>query len=149
MTNLELITAALREIGVIHEVETPSPEQASHALGKLNRMIEAWTEEDIELGWFEQTSLSDTAPVPKWAEKGVVSKLALELHTNYPSALVSATLQDDGKNGFGTILRKCIVEKVQPADMSHMHPGSGKFDSDGVVSYDIGADTTAPDSVWG
>lgn len=133
-TNIDLITAAYRLLGVIGENEAPSAEQGANALGPLNRMIEAWTEDDIELGWYEQTVTTDTAPLPKWAEKGVISMLAQELRMMYPSSSLDPAVMDDSKNGFGMILRKAVIDAMEPADMSHMPAGSGRT---GASDFDI------------
>lgn len=126
-TNNELITDALRLLGVVAEGQSPSPEQAAHALGRLNRMIESWTE--IDLGWFEQTLATADAPLPASTERGVISKLAQDLQATYPSSQSVAWVMDDSKNGYEVILRQAVVEQLKPADMSHLGGGNfGRFD---------------------
>lgn len=127
MTNISLITASLRLLGVIAETESPSPEQGTTALGFLNRMIEAWTENGTDLGWFEQTSTADDAPLPKWAEKGVIAKLAQELRAVYPSSTLDASIMDDNTNGYEVIARRTLLDQLEPSDMSHMPQGSGSY----------------------
>jgi len=126
-TNLEIITDALRLLGVVSESETPSPEQGAHALRRLNRMIEQWTENDIELGYFAQSNTTDTCPIPLWAERGVISKLAQDLRAVYPSSSLEASVFDDSQNGFGTIARRSLLDKLKPSDMSHMPAGEGHY----------------------
>ena len=126
-TNVSLITDALRLLGVISEVETPSAEQGSHALTRLNRMIEAWREVDIDVGWFEQSSTAASVPVPKWAERGIVSMLAQDLHAFYPSSQLAPWVMDDQRNGFGTIRRKAMLENLRASDMRHMPMGEGRY----------------------
>src|SRR5688500_10224862 len=99
-TNIALITDALRLLGVIGETESPGPEQGSHALGRLNRMVEQWTEDGIELGWYEQALPTDEAPLPKWAERGVISKHAQDLRPFYPASSLDPSVYDDAQNGF-------------------------------------------------
>lgn len=126
-TNVALITDSLRLLGVIAEGESPSAEQGAHALGRLNRMIEAWTEIDIDLGWFKQSAITATAPIPEWAEMGVISKLAQDLYAFYPSGDLSGWVLRDEENGFGTILRKAMLKRLKPADMRQMPMGEGRF----------------------
>jgi hypothetical protein len=136
-TNIALITDALRLLGVIAEAESPSAEQGSHALGRLNRMLEQWTEDEIDLGWYEQTDTTADAPIPKWAERGVISKLAQDLRATYPSASLEASVLDDNLNGFGTIQRQSVLSNREPADLSHMPAGSGRYGA----GYNISDDT--------
>jgi len=126
-TNVAIITDSLRLLGVISETEAPSAEQGEHALGRPSRMLESWSEDGVDLGWFEQTSTTDTITIPKWAERGVVSKLAQDLQATYPSAQLQPWVWDDQQNGYATVLRKTVVAKLSGADMSHMASGSGKF----------------------
>jgi len=123
-TNVEIITDALREINVIHELETPSAEQGKYSMRRLNLMIEAWTEDGIDLGYFPQTDTTATIQIPAWAEAGVIAKLAIRLAPHY-GATVSQELIDDAETGYSMILRKSLVEKNRPADMSHMPLGMG------------------------
>ena len=124
-TNLDLITGSLRLCKVLGETDTASAEQGSIALPFLNRMMETWTESGIELGWFEQSSTSATAPVPKWSEQGIISKLSQVLSGVYDEAVLPRWAWDDKLNGYGMILRKCMLEAMETADMDHMPLGSG------------------------
>lgn len=126
-TNLAIITDALRLLGVIAENETPSAEQGQHALDRMNRMLESWGEEGVDLGWFEQSSTADTIPAPKWAERGVISKLAQDLQAVYPTNPLQPWVWDDQQNGYGVILKRTVLQQLQGADMSHMPVGSGNY----------------------
>lgn len=123
-TNLEVISDALRDLNVISEIDTPSAEQGAHGLRKLNEMMEAWTENGIELGYFAQTSATDNCPIPAWAVKGVKTALALEVAPTY-GATISPELAKKYDDGFGMIQRKCIVEGMKPASTSHLPQGTG------------------------
>lgn len=127
-TNLEVISDALRDLNVISEVDTPSAEQGAHALRKLNELMETWTENDIALGYFKQTSTTDDCPIPDWAQKGVKAALSVDLAPTY-GATISAELAKKYDDGFGMIQRKCINEKMRPARMDHMPIGSGNYGS--------------------
>ena len=123
-TNIEVISDALRDLNVIAEVQTASAEQGAHGLRKLNEMLEAWTEQDIELGYFKQSSTTDDCPIPEWALKGVKAALAIDIAPVY-GATVSAELAKKFDDGFGLIQRKCMVERMRGADMDHLPRGSG------------------------
>jgi hypothetical protein len=125
-TNLDLISASLRLCKVLAETEVASAEQGVTALGVLNRMLEAWTENDIELGWYEQSDTAVDAPLPKWAEQGVISKLAQLLSGIYGDSMLAPWVWDNNLNGYGMLARKCMVEGMQPANNDHLPMGSGR-----------------------
>ena len=124
-TNLDLITASLRLCHVISETQTADADQGVTGLAQLNRMLEMWTENQIELGWFEQTLTGDTAPLPKWAEQGVISKLAQLLTGIYDDTVLAKWVWDDSLNGYGMIARKTMVERMRGANNDHLPSGSG------------------------
>lgn len=124
-TNITIIEDALRDINVISEVQSASAEQGAHALRKLNQVMEAWKENDIDFGWFSQTLTTDTIPVPDWAEIGVTSALSIAIASKY-GASVSQELIAVGEAGMSMILRKMISEKLKNADMSHLPTGSNQ-----------------------
>lgn len=132
MTNSEVIGDALRELNVIFEGQTPSAEQGLYGLRKLNEMMEEWTEREVDLGYFAQSAATDTCPIPAWSEKAVKSNLAVALAPKY-GASVSPELGLEASSSFQVVQRKCMVEKLKPADMSHLPAGAGRFGS----GYDI------------
>lgn len=137
-TNLSIIGDALRELNVIAETETPSSEQGSHGLRKLNQMLEQWTEDDIDFGYFAQSSTGDTYPGPQWTERAVTLNLALEIAPAYGSgASVTPMLLANADSAKNTVLRKSINEKLRNTDMSHLPYGQGHF---GYGRWDIDTD---------
>lgn len=124
VTNAQVIEDALRLIGVVAEGQTVSAEQAAPALRYLNQMLERWTEDGIELGYFAQSVTTDACPIPAWAEQGVTSKLAQRLMADYPSSQPHPWVLNDSENGYGTLARKCMVESLTPANMDHMPLGN-------------------------
>ncbi len=135
-TNLVIIEDALREINVISEVDTASPEQGSYALRKLNQMMELWKESDIDIGYFSQNSTTDTIPIPDWAELGVTQGLAIVCASKY-GATVSAELAAVADAAISIIKRKMISEKLDNTDMSHLPRGQGHFSSGYDITTDI------------
>lgn len=125
-TNLQIIEDALRDINVISEIDTASAEQGSFCLRRLNQMMEASKEDDIDLGWFSQTSTADTIPIPDWAELGVTASLAIVCAPNY-GATVSTETAVIANKFTGIIQRKSLSEKLTGANMSHLPVGAGKF----------------------
>lgn len=124
-----LVSDSLRLLGVMGETDSLSSEQGSLGLRVINRMLEQWTEEGVELGWFEQSDGTASAPLPKWSEMGVVSKLAQAMRAYYPASTLENWVMNDDLNGYGTLLRRVIQDQLEGADMTHMPSGSGKFGS--------------------
>jgi hypothetical protein len=135
LTNAEVIEAALRDCGVVAETQSASPEQGRIGLDRLNRMLMDWAVSGVDFGFFPQSSASDTCPIPTWAEKGVISKLAQALQLVYPSTGGSPLLYDDNENGYATILRQSALDKLQPLDMRHLGGRAGS-------TYNVFTDTT-------
>lgn len=126
LTNNQVIARALREINVINEVQSPTAEQGTQALDKLNSMMEAWKEDSLDVGYFEQTTTTDTCPIPDYAEGAVIMALALECAPQYGTSLSGEAL---GKlNYYMKLLRRKIInEKLDNADMSHLPAGAGRW----------------------
>jgi hypothetical protein len=107
ITNADLIADALRELVVVSEIQTPSAEQYAHALRKLNQTMAKWLEDGIEIGFYPQSSASDTCPIPEYAELGVTLNLAIACASNY-GATVSQELGATASGAYDTILRTSI-----------------------------------------
>lgn len=123
-TNIEVIGDALKDLNVIAETQVPSAEQGAYCLRQLNDMLESWTESNIELGYFAQSSPTDTCPIPAWAVAGVKAKLAARVATHYGAA-ISPELVQKIREDFGLIERKCMEERLKPARMDHLPSGEG------------------------
>jgi hypothetical protein len=125
-TNVEIIEGAYRTIGVVGESQSVSAEQGAVGLSTLNQLMSAKAVEDwAPLGYFTQTSTTDTCPIPDWAEMGVISALAQQLLTLYPSAQAAPGLSDDSTNGIATINRICLHAKLDSLDTRYLGYGSG------------------------
>lgn len=118
ITNSEVITDALRELGVIDETESPSAEQGADGLRKLNQMMETWDVGGISLEYFAQTVLSDTCPIPAYAEMGVTCSLAIRLAPTY-RAQVSAELAANAEAAMRVILREAVSPELPVATMQN------------------------------
>lgn len=126
MDIITLISDSLLELGVINESETPSAEQGAHALRKLNQMLEEWEEAGIKLGWCEQTDITNTAPLPPYAERGVTLRLAMALAPSYGGAAsVSESLVAETQEAYGRIQRKTALKNIVATDTSNMPRGEG------------------------
>ncbi len=124
--NLVIIEDALRDIGVISEIDSASAEQGSFCLRRQNQLFETWREDGIDIGYFAQTSTADDIPIPDWAELGVTSALAIAIAPTY-GATVSQELIAIADAAAGMILRKSLAESMTPANMNHLPLGAGNF----------------------
>jgi hypothetical protein len=125
-TNLQIIEDALRDINVISEIESASPEQGQHGLRKLNQMMEASKEMGVDIGWFSQTLTTATAPIPDWAELGITAGLSIAMAPKY-GASISVEIASIADTFTSMIQRKIISERMKNADMSHMPTGEGDY----------------------
>lgn len=125
-TNSQIITDALRALRIVAEGEAATANQAEDALVALNRMLDSWTLNDIDLQYFAQTDPSAQCPIPKWAERGVVASLAIELAADYGVVATDALLLR-AQGGFLGIANRSIRSKARPADMSHLGGLRGKY----------------------
>lgn len=136
LTNTQVITRALREINVINEVQAPTAEQGSQALEKLNSLMEAWKEDSLNLDYFEQTTTTDTCPIPDYAENAVIHALAMELAPQYGASISGETATKTGY--YMKILRRKIQnENLDNSDLTHLPAGQGRWHG----RYDIASDS--------
>lgn len=124
LTNADLIADSLRELSVISEVQTPSAEQFSLGLRKLNQMMAKWLEDGIEIGFYPQTLSSDICPIPDYAELGVTLALAVHAASNF-GATAGPELIATGTSAFETILRTSISQRLPVGRMMNRPQGTG------------------------
>ena len=137
VTNLQIITDALREINVINETQVATAAQSSKALRRLNQMMEKWKEEELDLGWVKATSTADDAAIPDYAELAVTLALAVYVAPSF-STEPSRTLIALSQDAVNSLKSKHIREKLDNVDMTHMPEGSGRWGN----RYDINTDVT-------
>lgn len=135
VTNVQVVTDALRSLNVIREGQTPNANQSANVLRQLNQMMFAWEADGTVLGYFEQTTPSDTCPIPQWSEQGVTYQLAIFIAGDYGADPLPSVIKR-ADDGYQTILRTVENLRLEGADMRHLPAGSGKF-GDG---YDITTD---------
>jgi hypothetical protein len=124
ITNADLIADSLRELCVISEIQTPSAEQFSHGLRKLNQVMAKALEDGVEIGFFPQTNASDLCPIPEYAELGITLLLAIALASNY-GATVSPELGATAASAFDTILRTSMNARLPVGTMLNRPSGEG------------------------
>jgi len=121
-TNNEIINKALQELAIVASGEAATAQDAADTLDILNSMMAEWEELDVNFNWFTQDTLSATSPIPKWAESGVISNLAV-----YAAPQLRAPLNDaiaiKADRGFKAISTVLINQKIQGIDLYHVPLG--------------------------
>jgi hypothetical protein len=121
-SNLQIITSALRLIGVLSEGETASAEQGVDGLEAMNDLFAQWDGNNIDIGHFPQAEVTATSPIFADAMQAAKYNLALVLCVEYgrePPAAVVAVAMD----GYKRLERDSVVAQLEPVDMSHL-PGT-------------------------
>jgi hypothetical protein len=125
-TNLEVVSDALSQLNVIAEGQTASPEQGVYCLRALNEMMEAWTEDGIDVGYFAQSSTTADCPLPPWALETVKAALSIKVAARY-GATVSVELGEKYSDGMQRLTRKVVSESMKPANNDHLPQGTGSY----------------------
>ena len=133
-TNQNLIDRALGKLGIVEAGESANATDSATALDILNDMLMEWAQKDLDLNWFTQDTLGDTAPLPKWAVKGVIANLAVACATDFRSPIPN-DLAVEARQGKRTIGNTLINLALEGADMSHLPQGQGI-----AGRYDINTD---------
>lgn len=130
-TNQAIIDSALGKMGVIEAGETANATDSATALAVLNAMMNEWRNRSMDFNWFNQDTLTDSIPIPDWAEEGVKSNLAVRAATDFRTP-VTQELITEATNGRRTIGNTLISQELDNADMTHLPYGDGR-----TSEYDI------------
>jgi len=126
VNNLDLITDALRELGVLDRYRSPVPEDASLALRKLNALMSNMEGDGIDLGYFPQTDVNDELPLDDDAAAAVLPIFAIALKINFPSAQIPPELSAWAGSNMQRLLRNAVLLNAQEASMSNLPRGEGQ-----------------------
>jgi hypothetical protein len=117
-TALDVISLALKDIGVLAAGESAESSDAADALDTLNQMLVLWEAQGISLG-FGEVALATEVNVPKYATLAIRHNLAVLLAPSY-DVRVDAVLGSFAQEGKET-LRGFSME---PQEVSFDHlPG--------------------------
>ena len=78
MQILDIVTQALRQVGIIDATESPGAEDGANALRNLNRMMATMAEDGIDLGYAPTDTLTDTWACPLGAVSTIEALLSLK-----------------------------------------------------------------------
>lgn len=131
-TNQEIIDDALYQLGQIEYGESADATDSADALRAFNQMMAAKELDGWDLNWFPQDDLTETCPIPRWAEMGVAANLAIKCGATFSIIPTPQTVLE-AQEGARVILNTCINAKLEGADMSHLPQGEN-------IRYDIDTD---------
>lgn len=126
MTNQELIERAMILIGALDSGGTPTSAELSDMLSALNQMMAMWAENDMNLQFPPQDTLGDTYPLQLWTEEPVAYNLAVRAATLFDLP-VPPDVAFMANEGASFIAKKLINDALEPADLSHMPAGGGRW----------------------
>lgn len=131
MLALEIVTDALRNIGVISETETPSAEQGADGVRKLNELMASLAEDGIDLGWPQIADTSVSVSIPLGEVRTIKALLAINMAPIY-GAVVTEPVAAVAGAGYTRMLRNAMLLAQRPASLWTVSHGEGS-----ESTYDI------------
>jgi hypothetical protein len=125
MTVLDIITDALRQIGIIGETQTPSAEQGADAVTRLNDLMASLAEDDIDLGWNPKATSADTVSLPLGQVAAIKALLAVNLAGEYGAEIPPLTAATAGE-GYKRLLRQGIQNVMKQTRLYVMPRGNAQ-----------------------
>lgn len=123
MQALDIITDALKDIGVVGQTATPSAEQGSHAVGKLNDLMASMLEDGIDLGWVEIDSTTDTVVIPVGHVSTIKALLSVALSSVY-GAEVPPAVAGKASNGYSRLLGQAFSLEISRSQSDTLPAGN-------------------------
>lgn len=124
----DVITRALRMIGVLAAGEAASAEDAADALGALNDMLRDWEADGVSLGFAPLSSVGGALGVPDDALRAIKFNLAVELAPEY-STEPSPTVLNTARDTYRQLLGASML--VSEANFDHLPGVVRKYDING------------------
>jgi hypothetical protein len=123
MLGNEVITPAMRLLGILMETESPSANQSATGLTALNNMMADLSGDGVDVGYAPQSDPNVDIGLNIEARQAVIAMLAIyiaPIYTRQPPPVVVAM----ATNGRNKILRDSIYQNRQPSTMTHVPLGS-------------------------
>lgn len=124
MTNLEVVTTALRMLGVVASNEAANAEDGAIGLAELNDLMLDLSSEGIDLGYPNQSSLSDDFPLSDSDAAQIKPLLAMRLYDFFPSNKLPETLPGRASAAHMRLQRESILRTMEESSTSHLPPGA-------------------------
>lgn len=114
MNVLEVVTDALRDIGVIGETDTPSTEQGAAAVRKLNELMASLAEDGIDLGYAPVANTAATMDLPLGAVSTIKAMLSVACKSMYGAEL-TAEIAGKAESGYNRLLGQAVSLQIERA----------------------------------
>lgn len=112
-TNRDIVTAALRMLGVVGATQSPSADDAAIGLSEMNDLFAELESDGIDLGYPPQDSLSDQFPLDRNAEAATKALLAMRLVTYFPSQDIPPSLPIQAQDAKDRLFRDSVLENME------------------------------------
>jgi hypothetical protein len=122
-TNREVITTALRMLGVIDAHSSASAEDAALGLTELNDLMEDLAGDGIDLGYPPQDNLSEDFPLSSGVTSAIKPLLAMYLLTHFPSQQVPDSLPKRADKAHKRLQRDGVLATMEEASLTNMPLG--------------------------
>lgn len=126
MTVLTFITDAYRMANIVGETETPSAEQASKAITRLNDLMASLAEDGIDLGYNPKSSTTDALELPLGMIGGLKAMLCVDLCGDI-ALDVPPVVAGKAEATYERLLRQAVLAQNTPIRLRHIDPGAANF----------------------
>src|SRR5689334_18271872 len=117
MLILEVVTDALRNIGVLGVTDTPDAEQGADGVRKLNELMSSLAEDGIDLGYAQSSSTADTIVLPLGSVSTIKALLSLRMAPLY-GADIPVAISDSASSGYQRMLVQAINSSMLPTRLN-------------------------------
>jgi hypothetical protein len=122
-TNREVITTALRMLGVIDAHSSATAEDATLGLSELNDLMEDLAGDGIDLGYPPQDNLSEEFPLDDRTTAAIKPLLAMYLMVHFPSQQVPPSLPIRAEGAKKRLQRDGVLANMEEASLTNMPLG--------------------------
>jgi hypothetical protein len=125
MLILEVVTDALRNIGVLGVTDTPDAEQGADGVRKLNELMASLAEDGIDLGYAPSSSTADTIVLPLGQVSTIKALLSLRMAPIY-GAEIPVAVAESASSGYNRLLSQALNLAMEPMKL-RMAKGAGQY----------------------
>ena len=124
MLALEIVTDALRGIGVISEIDTPSAEQGQDGVRRLNELMASLAEDGIDLGWVPVEDTADAVVLPAGEVRSIKAQLGVNMASIYGAEIPQQVASVAGY-GYARMLRNALLMAQTAVSLASISHGEG------------------------